>query len=109
MWLLNAFSIQMLPDCRGTIRFIPISEEDARSHLADGFESAIGHELTARLLSKRLNLGIEARRVEIALTPGETAIIAQLRLPRGAEGILPSEEELARTPVSYVRVEVLDS
>jgi hypothetical protein len=109
MWLLNAFSVQMLRDCRGTVRFTPISEDKTRQRLSEGFDSAVGHELTARLLSKRLNVEIPVRRVEVILEPGDTAIVAQMRLPRGVEGILPTEDELARTPISYVLVHVLDA
>lgn len=109
MWLLNAFSIQMLPECRGIVRFVPLTEDETRERLAGGFQSAIGHELTAALLSKRLGVDAPFRRVEVALRPADSAIVAQMRLPRGVEGVLPTEEELARTPVSYVLVDVLEA
>ena len=101
MWLLTSF--QMLPELRGVVRFETIAEASARSLLASGFESAVGHELTTRLLSERLELPVSMNR---APREGDTTLVAQLRLPRGAEGILPSAEELSRTELKFVRVSV---
>lgn len=75
MYLLNAFSLQMLKDfpCNVTITEVDI--------LPDGLESAVGHQDTANVL------GVACNRVNVALEKGDTAYVAQLqggRLPEGA-------------------------
>ena len=73
MYLLNAFSLQMVD----TPCEISISEVNA---LPDGLESAIGHQDTANVL------GVPMNRVNVHLSKGDTAYIAQLvggRLPEG--------------------------
>jgi len=73
MYLLNAFSLQMID----TPCEITISEVSA---LPDGLESAIGHQDTANVL------GVKMNRINVHLSKGDTAYIAQLvggRLPEG--------------------------
>jgi len=73
MYLLNAFSLQMVD----TPCEISISEVNA---LPDGLTSAIGHQDTANVL------GVPMNRVNVHLSKGDTAYIAQLvggRLPEG--------------------------
>ena len=74
MYLLNAFSLQMLNgDC--TVAFDTVSE------LPEGLVSAIGHADTAAIL------GVEMNRVNVSLNTGDVAYVAQLqggRLPEGA-------------------------
>jgi len=73
MYLLNAFSLQMVDvPCE-----ISITEVSA---LPDGLESAIGHQDTANVL------GVKMNRINVHLSKGDTAYIAQLvggRLPEG--------------------------
>jgi len=73
MYILNAFSLQMVDvPCN-----ISISEVNA---LPDGLESAIGHQDTANVL------GVKMNRINVHLSKGDTAYIAQLvggRLPEG--------------------------
>jgi hypothetical protein len=76
MFLLNAFSLQMLPEFPATVRFEEIFE------LPEGLESAVGHADTAAVL------GVEMRRVHVTLKAGETFFVAQLvggRLPEGCK------------------------
>jgi hypothetical protein len=75
MWLVNAFSLQMLPEFPATVTFEEVGE------LPEGLESAIGHADTATVL------GVEMRRVHVTLTRGEIFFVAQLvggRLPEGS-------------------------
>jgi hypothetical protein len=74
--LLNAFSLQMLPEFPATVTFEEIDR------LPDGLESAIGHADTAAVL------GVEMRRVNVSLARGEAFFVAQLvggRLPEGSK------------------------
>jgi hypothetical protein len=75
MFLLNAFSLQMVQSYPCTINF---SEVD---HLPDGLVSAIGHQDTANVL------GVPMNRVNVTLKSGDIFYVAQLqggRLPEGS-------------------------
>lgn len=72
-FLLNAFSLQMV-DVPCNVHF---EEVDV---LPDGLTSAIGHQDTANVL------GVPMNRVNVHLSKGDTAYVAQLiggRLPEG--------------------------
>ena len=74
MYLLNAFSLQMV-DVPCTVAF-----EEVNS-LPSGLDSAIGHQDTANIL------GVPMNRVNVHLSKGDIAYVAQLqggRLPEGA-------------------------
>lgn len=80
IYLLNAFSLQMLEAYPSSVRF---EEVDS---LPEGLTSAIGHADTAAVL------GVEMNRVSVTLKKGDIAYIAQLmggRLPEGST-TLPS-------------------
>lgn len=80
IYLLNAFSLQMLETYPSSVRF---EEVDS---LPEGLTSAIGHADTAAVL------GVEMNRVSVTLKKGDIAYIAQLmggRLPEGST-TLPS-------------------
>ena len=75
MFLLNAFSLQMLQDFPATLRFEEVEK------LPEGLESAIGHQDTANVL------GVPCNRVNVTLKKGDIAFVAQLqggRLPEGS-------------------------
>lgn len=75
MFLLNAFSLQMLQDFPATVRFEEVEK------LPEGLESAIGHQDTANVL------GVPCNRVNVTLKKGDIAFVAQLqggRLPEGS-------------------------
>ena len=75
MYLLNAFSIQMLAEFPASVTFEEVNE------LPEGLESAVGHKDTAAVL------GVEMNRINVTLKKGDVAYVAQLmggRLPEGA-------------------------
>ena len=75
MFLLNAFSLQMLQDFPATVRFEEVEK------LPEGLESAIGHQDTANVL------GVPCNRVNVTLKKGDIAFVAQVqggRLPEGS-------------------------
>ena len=75
MFLLNAFSLQMLQDFPATVRFEEVEK------LPECLESAIGHQDTANVL------GVPCNRVNVTLKKGDIAFVAQLqggRLPEGS-------------------------
>ena len=75
MFLLNAFSLQMLQDFPATVRFEEVEK------LPEGLESAVGHQDTANVL------GVPCNRINVTLKKGDVAFVAQLqggRLPEGS-------------------------
>jgi len=73
-----------------------IDIERARRLLKEPFESAIGHEATARFLSRLVGVKVPANRVSIAMRPGDCAIIFRVQR-RLEEGRVLTEEELRNT------------
>ena len=74
-FLLNAFSLQMLKDFPCECRYEEVSS------LPEGLTSAIGHQDTANVL------GVPMNRINVSLSKGDVAYVAQLqggRLPEGA-------------------------
>lgn len=73
-YLLNAFSIQMLPG-NATVDFQQVNE------LPNNLTSAVGHADTAAVL------GVSPNRINVKLNIGDVAYVAQLmggRLPEGS-------------------------
>ncbi len=93
--LCNAFSLNMLsPRNVSVVEIVPITPELAKSILIkNDFESAIGHQSTANLLSQLFNIYIEANRKMVKLEKDTVLIVVQLSI-RLAEGQILSEEEL---------------
>jgi hypothetical protein len=81
----------------GRYTYRPISVDEARSILAEGFISAIGHEATANFLSNLLGINIPTNRVNITMKPGDKALVFQV-LTRLPEGRVLSVEELQAVP-----------
>lgn len=74
----------------------------ARTLLAAGFESAIGHEASADFLSRLLGLEVHTKRQAVQLRPGDVVIALKLqgRLP---EGTVLTAEEMAAVPYKLLR------
>jgi len=75
MYLLNAFSLNMISDFPANVEIQEVKE------LPSNLSSAIGHQDTANVL------GVEMNRVNVSLSKGDVAYVAQLmggRLPEGA-------------------------
>jgi hypothetical protein len=76
MYLLNAFSLQMV-ETPVSVKFSEIEVNELPKELT----SAIGHADTAAVL------GVECNRINVKLAKGDTAYVAQLmggRLPEGS-------------------------
>jgi hypothetical protein len=77
------------------------------------FISAVGHEPTARVLSKILGCTVPLNRVPIQLESGDAIIVATLydlsgRPFRPPEGKILSEDELGQLKIQFVFVRVTD-
>lgn len=85
----------------------PLTPDQARTVLAGGFTSAVGHAATAAFLSDRLGVEVPCQRVTVSLQPGDRAIVLRLhaRLP---EGKVLSPEEMAALPYELGLLERID-
>ncbi len=90
-YLLNAFSLQMV-DVPCSVHFEEVSE------LPEGLVSAVGHADTARVL------GVEPNRINVHLSKGDTAYVAQLQGGRLPEGSTTLPEGFS---FKYIKVNVL--
>ena len=90
-FLLNAFSLQML-EGDAVVRFTEVNS------LPEGLTSAVGHQDTATVL------GVPMNRVNVSLTKGDVAFVAQLQGGRLPEGSTTLPEGFT---FKFVKVEVL--
>lgn len=83
-YLSNAFSLQMLSLEQATsVNIQPVTAAEVPADCI----SAIGHADTARVVSNILNRDVQANRISLTLSEGDTLYVAQLtggRLPEGA-------------------------
>lgn len=75
----------------------PVTVEEAKTLLRDGFESAIGHQGAADFLSTLLGLPIPTNRTRIDMQPGDRALVIRI-LERMPEGKVLSKEDMNRIP-----------
>jgi hypothetical protein len=78
-----------------------LSCDQARTWLAGGFESAVGHESTASLLSSVLGIPVAANRVAVQLRPGDRVVALKL------EGRLPEGQVLTHEQLQAVRFRLI--
>jgi len=96
--IVNAFSVNMLKDAR-ILAFVPVSLEFAKTHVRvmkeRGVEilSIVGHESTAKLLSRILGIEVPVNRVDYKMERDDIMLVftVPFRLP---EGKVLSESEL---------------
>lgn len=100
LYLANAFSINMLDWSDGNpkkVLFDPMTEEEVKEILQEyKFESYVGHEDTARILSNLLEVEIPFNRGNLTITPDDWLIVAQYIGPRLEAGAttLPEGAEI---------------
>jgi len=107
-FLLNAFPNSLLvPQFVGGKTVVErIGEDAAEAILLDGFESAIGHDSTANVISVRLGVEVKKSRINVAPTDGDTLIIAAFTPPRRLEeGQLFTEEEILSFDLAFCRIQ----
>ena len=73
----------------------PLTREQARTLASNGFESAIGHDSAAALLSALLDFDVPVQRVAVAMQPGDTALVLRIKTRLDAGSVLSDEELLA--------------
>jgi len=87
MKILNAFSLNMVSVFPTEFHVQEISLQEAQAKLADGVDSAVGHEDTAAVFTAVLGVEVPANRATVALNKDDIVLVGQYigpRLPEGA-------------------------
>lgn len=80
----------------GIYGYVPLSLEDARQIVSrENFESAIGHQSTAEILTELLGVSVALNRSNNKQSPGDQAIVFKLR-GRPEEGRILTREDTDR-------------
>jgi len=78
LYISNSFSIQMLPETGATVQVVPVTPEQvAADVMKQGFESAVGHQDTAAVISTILGISIPMNRINIQLNKGDVLYVAR--------------------------------
>ena len=85
----------------------PFDIQQARALLANGFQSAIGHEATAEVLSDILGMAIPHARIQVRLEAGDRALVFRL-LQRQAEGSVLDSNALRHLPFDLSLLERIE-
>ena len=100
----NAFSLSMLTSFPANLIIREVSVEDVMKLLSQSnFVSAVGHQATADVLTKLLNVQIPFNRVQIQLNEGDVLVVFQL-LTRLEEGKVLTEDELSKLQFKFLLV-----
>ena len=112
MYLLNAFSANMLADFPISVIFTEIGPAAARLALVcieadgDSWESAVGHADTARVFEAVLgDVIVPCNRATVILRAGDTAILGQYSGPRLPEGATEMPEGAS---IKWLLVQVVE-
>ncbi len=106
-YLLNAFPNSLLvpKEIGQSITVERISFYDAAVILSNDFESAIGHDSTANVISTRLGIEVEKARINVVPQNSDTLIIAAFTPPRRLEeGELFTEQEILSFDLAFCRI-----
>ena len=81
----------------GVYNYYPITLEKAReiAHAKCGFESAIGHEASAQIISELLGIDCPVNRINYVQQPQHIALVFKLK-GRPPEGKILSREEIEK-------------
>jgi len=85
MYILNAFSANMIDRFPANVTFEEISSEQAAMLAADS-TSAVGHADTAAVFSHVLQRHVPCNRLNVSLQSGDKALLGQYIGPRLPEG-----------------------
>lgn len=107
LYVSSAFSLNML-ETPASIDVSELTLEEVIDMLHSySWESCVGHESTARVMSQLTGVEIPVNRKTVKLARGDMMIVFQImtRLP---EGKVLSEEELKSIPTQWFLVEVFE-
>jgi hypothetical protein len=103
----TTFSVSMLPVSEeANLRIREVNEETFNRELGDDFESSVGHEATAKLLSAKFGKDIPFNRTNVTLTPDVRLFVAvpQFRVDAAREF---TEDEIKNAKFRYFIIEIV--
>jgi hypothetical protein len=107
LYVSNAFSLGMLQVSEVTLKVTEVNLATVKSLLkAQDFQSAVGHQGTADIVTSLLDVAVPMNRISLKLGKGDTLVVFQL-LTRLEEGRVLSKEEVEKLPFKFFLVEVL--
>jgi len=107
LYVANTFSLNML-DGSAVLRVHEVDASEVKKLLEHHkWESCVGHQSTAEILSTLLGRDIPLNRVAVKLHKGDTAIVFQVMV-RVEEGKVLSKDEIEKLPTKFMTVEVLE-
>jgi Domain of unknown function (DUF1874) len=91
IYVTNSFSLSMVNSDRYDLHVQRVGRRTVSNFLQyfsdkDKCKSVVGHESTAELLSKDLDMKIDFNRETVTLAPGDLIFVGQYKGPRLAEG-----------------------
>jgi hypothetical protein len=93
----------------GKFAYEEITLEEAREWLtAEGFDSAIGHQSTADIMSTLLGVPVPVNRKTFIQTPGSQAIVFKLK-DRAPEGVILTAEQIQAIGYTWGLLHMLES
>lgn len=84
----------------GSYNYEPISLEQARELVRNGFNSVVGHQSTCDVLTTLLGVTVPMNRVQYSQKPGETALVFKLN-GRPPEGVILSAREIEQMGYTF--------
>lgn len=91
----------------GQYTYESCSLEQAKELIAHGYQSAIGHESTASVISTLLGAEVKMNRMQFQQQPGETALVFKLK-GRAPEGTILTTEEIEEIGYEWGLLERVD-
>jgi hypothetical protein len=77
----------------GTYEYTPLSLKTAQHVICEGYQSAIGHEATAQILTELLGVPVAMNRIVYEQAVGDEALVFKLR-GRPPEGAILTREQI---------------
>lgn len=93
VYLCNSFSLSMLENTSGELKYREINTEELKEKIHQGFISAIGHEATAKLVSELTGIDVPMNRIMVKAKPYDYIIVVQIMI-RLEEGEILSLQEI---------------
>jgi len=99
LYVSNAFSLSMLENAESILHVETISHQEAVRRLkSSDFQSAVGHESTAKVISQLTGVQVPTNRIKISLKPNDLLLVFQLktRLPEGRLLTMEEVQQMVR-------------
>lgn len=91
----------------GVYRMKTINLEEAKELVLDGFESAVGHQATAEILTELLGVSVPVNRIMFEQKDNSSALVFKLK-GRAPEGVILNRKEIEAIGYEFKILERFD-